>query len=211
LVCVPYFHYEIKANPKTARKASRNTFAKQIRTTALQDVEKAWLFARRGRQFSEIEEILHSYYFFYEQLQNTIATGKPSVVYELWEKVRMIKLSPQAELEALERFCGRENLKITRIFIDAVKNRDSKKIMEIAHAVEFFKFFDIETAGDRYRSGILANKKILDKYGEKMTLRKLAEKIEWPQSNSADGLSQLRRICRELNFPLAQSRKIRKK
>jgi hypothetical protein len=47
--------------------------AKQIRIAALQNCEKAWLFARRGKQFSGIEEILHDYFGFYDQQQDFLA------------------------------------------------------------------------------------------------------------------------------------------
>ena len=176
---------------------------------ALQDVDKASLLARRGRQFSEIEELLHAYYVFYDQQQDIIA-GRESTMFKFLEELMKRKFSPEHQLEFFKEFNKRKFVALNKIFMDAINNRDSKKIMEIAHAVEFLRFFD-EKRGDRYRADILSFKLFLDKKGEHWTIRKLAEKIKWPQSSSADGLSQLRRICHELNFPLEPSRKISRK
>lgn len=99
------------------------------------------------------------------------------------------------------------------IFVKALEENDDAKILEIADAVRFFKTnrypFHQDADSDRHR--LLWIKERLGD-DEKWTIRQVAEylaggKVETP----ADGFSALRRKCRELNFPLAPSRQIKKK
>jgi hypothetical protein len=172
---------------------------------AMQDVEAAFMLARRGRQFSEIEEKLSTYFFFYQELQDVIA-GRKSSIFKFMEEKMLIpgKATKEVEVKAFNEMCERHYSKIVLYFMDAVNNRDSQKIMEIAHAIEFLKFF--EEKGDRYRAEILHFKILLEHKCEKWPIRKVAEKIGWPDKVGADGFKQLRRMCNELNFPLAESK-----
>lgn len=123
------------------------------------------------------------------------------VFQELWlqnEKIEVIK--KQFEMEKAE---------LCQILLDAIDARDSKKIFEIAKGVEFLKHF--AESGDRFRSSLLHWKQILDARGEKWPIRVVAKTIDWPDMKSQDGFSQLRRLCKEINFPLAPSRQIKRK
>ena len=100
---------------------------------------------------------------------------------------------------------------ICDIFIDAMKRNDADKIIEIAQAVWFFKDkrYPMFKPIDRERGLLLFAKARLDFHEQQWTIREVSEylsggkKVETP----ADGFSALRRKCRELNFPLAESRK----
>ena len=176
---------------------------------ALQDVEKAWLFARRGRQFSEIEEMLYHYFLFYDAQQNFIA-GQESRLEKHLKLYQAMKhpgepLRPGLMSDFFEEFCQRHSSPLIKIFMDSINSRDFEKIVEIANAVKFLKSFE-DKRGDLFRSKILFHKYWLDKKGIKWPIRKVAEEIGWPDKVGADGFKQLRRMCKELNFPLAESK-----
>jgi hypothetical protein len=68
---------------------------------------------------------------------------------------------------------------------------------------------------DRTRALCLCLKSVLDEKGEKLTIRQVATFLahrnfaETPRLDTpADGFSRLRRICREINFPLAETRHV---
>lgn len=175
----------------------------------MQDAEKAWLFARRGRQLSEIEERLYHYFLFYDDQLKFIA-GQESR-WEKWIKAyhAMKHLGepfrPGFMLDFFEEFCRRHSSALIKIFMDSINSRDFEKIVEIANAVKFIKSFE-DKRGDLFRAEILFHKLWLDKKGIKWPIRKVAGKIGWPDKVGADGFKQLRRMCKELNFPLAESK-----
>jgi hypothetical protein len=98
-------------------------------------------------------------------------------------------------------------MELCQILMDAIDAEDSEKFFEFAKAVKFRK---TATRIDRYRPGILTWKWILDKQ-DGMTIRELAQFLCWHDMKSDDGFSQLRRLCRELNFPLKPSKRGRKR
>lgn len=104
-----------------------------------------------------------------------------------------------------EEFCRRHSSPLIKIFLNSINGRDFEKIIEIANAVKFLKSF-VDKQGDLFRAAILFHKHWLDKKGIKWPIRKVAEKIGWPDKVGADGFKQLRRMCKELNFPLAESK-----
>jgi hypothetical protein len=92
-------------------------------------------------------------------------------------------------------------------FLTALQKKDSKKLFEIAEAVEFVKTFTPVKA-DKWRECILEFKLLLDRQGKTCPIRNLASILNWPESDSDNGFSQLRKICKELNFPLAETSQI---
>jgi hypothetical protein len=108
---------------------------------------------------------------------------------------------------ALKKQFKNARMELRQILMDAIDAKDSEKFFEFAKALEFRK---TATPIDRYRSRILTWKCILDKQDEKATIREVAQIICWHDMKSDDGFSQLRRLCRELNFPLKPSRRGRK-
>jgi hypothetical protein len=77
--------------------------------------------------------------------------------------------------------------------------------LEIGKAVEFLKTF--KGQGDRCRSTILAWKSVLDKNGSTASIRELARAVDWPMNDAKHGFWRLRRIAKELNFPLGPQHK----
>ena len=94
--------------------------------------------------------------------------------------------------------------KIGKVFMEALNAGDSKKILEIGNAVEFLKTFQAEE-GDRYREKILHLKRMSDETGQKWPIRYVARFLRWPDMTGADGFAQIRRMCKELKLPLAES------
>ncbi|HLX96203.1 MAG TPA: hypothetical protein VKU37_10715 [Verrucomicrobiae bacterium] len=99
---------------------------------------------------------------------------------------------------------------ICEIFVKALRENDAETIIELAQAVLFFK----DKRGglvpkDRERGLLLLAKSRLNLYDQKWTIRETAEYLAGGPvvETPADGFSALRRKCRELNFPLAESRK----
>ncbi len=103
------------------------------------------------------------------------------------------------------------------ILINAMNSHDSEMVMALARAVSFFKDkrYPKFVAEDRERTILLGMKSLMERTGEKLTIRQVAQFLSMDELSAgkklevpADGFSALRRKCREINFPLAPSRKI---
>ena len=112
--------------------------------------------------------------------------------------------------------------------MEAVDADDFQQIHEISEAVRFLKTnkYPAHLDVDPDRATLLSLKRYYrhgDKDEDKMTIREVAEYLAWAKTHKigdtvksnfpkvetpADGFSALRRKCREINFPLAPSRKI---
>lgn len=124
------------------------------------------------------------------------------------------------ELNALAKKVKEYEETICSIFLQAVKHHDGKMIMELARGVWFFKdkrLFN-HVPADRERGVLISLKMMLEEAGQKIPIRTLAEflaieaKAHGRKFNpEADGYSTLRRKCRQLDFPLAESRKTGRK
>jgi hypothetical protein len=137
----------------------------------------------------------------FEQMQSS---KKPERVR--WTNKSIAKIIARNQ-DALKKQIDIERQELCMIFLDAIDAQDSKKIFEIGRAIDSHK---AGCSGDRNRAAILTWKWLLDARGEKMTIRELAQIIGWRDMKSADGFSQLRRLCRELKFPIAPSKRQRK-
>ncbi len=193
-------HTPMKTEKQKLIPKRRRTFASQIRTLAQTDIVAAELLASRGKQFSEIETLLANYYDVLGELQSL----KPSGDTKTQKPSGNSRICSKGVAGAIREFTERDRMKLCLIFIRAVDSRDSKKIIEIAEAVDFSKSF--KASGDRLRHDILALKNILDRCRVRCPIRDVAEAVNWPDMKSQDGFSRLRRLCAELNFPLAPSR-----
>jgi hypothetical protein len=208
---LPRFPYEINAKPTK----SRNTLVKQIVELAKRndvlsrtDVVDVCKF---GRQLSWLEQQIREYYASIEAVEMAKSDPKkgrmPMVMHDGLRQRNITWLtSAKFMLKHVEKG-------LVELFIKALKENDAELIIEIAQAVLFFKDkrHGLEAA-DRERGLLLYAKARLNLYDQKWTIRQVAEylaggKVETP----ADGFSALRRKCRELNFPLAPSRKTSKK
>ncbi|MGA2174868.1 MAG: hypothetical protein ABSH38_07795 [Verrucomicrobiota bacterium] len=181
----------------------RLKFAGQIREWAKKDIVTATFFAQRGRIFSDMELALVCYYFIWDKFkvlqsgQNPIEQG---ILGELWTK----EVS-DAYSKNISQLFAQDRRKLCGIFLNAVENRDAGKILEIAKAVKFLKTF--KENSDHCRAGILGLKSVLDKNNRKMPISELARAVKWPASDAKHGFWRLRRIAKELNFPLEPQHK----
>jgi hypothetical protein len=184
--------------------------AGRIVELAKKDFLAALLLATRGVEFTEIQTMLQLYYGSNHELSQTKSGIKTEIQKLLENEVDASggKIWTQ-EMINLQRLSLQKNIKdltdqLCRIFLNAVNAGDSKKINEIADAIEFLKTF--KKLGDKYRADILTWKEILDKKGEKWPIRRIAKAISWPDMSGTDGFKTVRRMCEELGFPLADSR-----
>src|SRR6202012_2317100 len=123
----------------------------------------AMLLATRGKQFTEIETALNFYYFALRECEK-IKSGKKTVTQEMMEgeQVWPQKIINKNNKE-LQKGVLDQASELCKIFMDAIESKDSKKIFEIANAVEFLKKFkELGEESDYYRGAILFLKEMLD-------------------------------------------------
>jgi hypothetical protein len=168
------------------------------------------MLAERGKQFSEIETLLNLYYKELQEFRR-IKSGKKTKLEEVlenepgWTKERASE--HRAEIpKSLQSFA----IQISQILIDAIGLRDSRKIIEIADAVEFLKT-PPKPPADPWRSKILFNKHCLARDDEKWEIGKWAKILDWPENEGEDGFPHLRRLLKELDAPLKPTSQIRRK
>ena len=168
--------------------------------------------AKYGRPLLKTElELLDFYIYFAESKLLKKRKEKPVAPKTISEEQRKQEAIWEVGIErAVKMFGGG----ICKIFLKAVQEHDAGKIIEIANAVLFFKgkFDPGFIHADPERNALLLIKDNLQRHKQKFTIRQVAEllargKVKTP----ADGFSALRRKCRELNVPIAPSRKISKK
>lgn len=116
-----------------------------------------------------------------------------------WPKERIAE-----HRRAFKLWYENEASKLFRFFIRAVNNQDSKTIIEIGKSIESLKKFNKNS--DRFRHEILELKDLLERIGQKLPIRDVAQFIGWPDKIGSDGFKTLRRMCQELNFPIAELR-----
>ena len=89
-------------------------------------------------------------------------------------------------------------------FVQGLRDRDWAWLAKIIRAAKTMSAF--KEKSDRLRLILLSVKISLDKRGEKRSIRQVSEIVGWPKENNQDGFAYLRRVCKELKFPLARSR-----
>lgn len=135
---------------------------------------------------------------------------------ELARVFRIFGIDPMELHEKLEK---QEEI-ICALLLEAVHSHDRDKIIEIADAVwklRDFRLHGFSSPGsqDTERTGLLVLKEIALKANAEVTKPCLAKLLGYTDKQikemAADGFSALTKKCRELDFPLAKSRQIRKK
>ena len=165
-------------------KTPRATLAKRIRVAP---GNRAQEIAFHGRELSPIERAAHQYLFW----RRCDAEGNYN------EENRPHKI----EDELNERAAN-----VLGLVLDAIDKKDDTTIHKLA---DFVKAWTSDRSGvDERRSLLLAAKKALNSRGAAWTLSELSLAMRWP--NGAD-LAHLRRLARELNFPLRKDRVGRRK
>ena len=165
-----------------------------------------------GKHLSDLEQRIRSYYASIEEVnmaQSDKKIGRKPMVMHHGMRQRNITW-----LTASRFMMNHIEKGLCDLFVKALKANDADLIIEIAQAVLFFKDKRSKiTLADRDRALLLYAKARLNLYDQKWTIRETAEyladgkKAEPP----ADGFSALRRKCRAINFPLAESRKTKRK
>lgn len=133
---------------------------------------------------------------------------------ELAKEVGLSLKKPSVDPRACRDFAEKNfrfhESRLVCIVMDAINRKDSESLYQLARAVESRRAKEQREPADLLRMKILHLKTVVELTGAKWTLRQLAECIAGKRlDNPADGFSGLRRICKELKFPLAPSRQIR--
>jgi len=208
----------------------RNTLAKEIKKVAQKgdflSTCHAHGIARYGRRLTPIEDLFRNYYACLASLKSAVdgvwnPPGKSTMHYPN-KKTRLMTWR-----EAQEFGLKWEGDGLCKQFMAAVDAGDFQKIQEIAEAVRFFNThkYPVHRDADPERAILLSLKlqfRHEDKNEDKMTIRDVAEYLAWAKNfrigntikgkfpkveTPADGFSALRRKCREVDFPLAPSKR----
>ena len=209
----------------------RNTLAKEIKKVAqrgdFRSTYDALEIAQHGRRLTSVESHVLNYYankailkaFIDGHLKNW--PGESVLHYPSGKKRRM---TGRETLEFSVKYV-RDGL--CERFMEAVDADDFQKIREISEAVRFLKTnkYPADLDVDPDRATLLSLKRYYrheDKDEDKMTIREVAEYLAWAKKykigdpmvsvfpkieTPADGFSALRRKCREVDFPLAPSKR----
>lgn len=120
----------------------------------------------------------------------------------------------------IDKYVSKLKKVICSMFLEAVINHDRKAILEIADAVWFLKgkikVGEQTPMSDRNaaRRSLLTLMIVMEKEKLKppILMRDVAEYVNIERYNTPeDGYSELRKLCKEVNFPLTKSRQIRRK
>lgn len=209
----------------------RNTLAKEIKKIAqrgdFRSTYDALEIAQYGRRLTSIESYVLNYY-----ANKAILKAFMEGHFKNWPGESVMHY-PNGKKR---RMTGREVLEFTvkyvrdglcERFMEAVDADDFQKIHEFSEAVRFLKTnkYPVHLDADPERAELLSLKRYYrheDKDEDKMTIREVAEYLAWAKNckigdtvksnfpkveTPADGFSALRRKCREVDFPLAPSKR----
>jgi hypothetical protein len=210
-------HYEIKAESNTPGK-SRKTLAKQI-IALVKDGEylEAEQIAEYGRKLLYHEAFIRLYYKSLDEW-GAAMKGKKTLS-PIWQGEADI--SPE-EFQATHKKLREAEAMISQMFIDAVNRHDREAVLELANAVWFFrdKRYPNFIPADPERSQLLVLKQLMRVAEGKLTIRQVAQFLALKNTplgqkikiqSTEDGFSALRRKCKQLGIPLAESRKTSRK
>jgi hypothetical protein len=199
--------------PKSSARP-RNTIAKQINVAIKAGIIDANTVAVYGRKLSYEECFLRLYYEAKDEWDYALCKGKASLFP--WRVEADIKSDEDFKI-LKKKFEDRE-MCISQMFMEAVNSHNVERILNLAKAVGFFKDKHLSSdfvPADRERALLLYLKTLLDRSGEKIPIRLVAQflLLDNPEARKkmvtvADGFSALRRKCLRLGIPLAESRKI---
>jgi hypothetical protein len=192
-------------------KKPRKTLAKRIRElVSANDIETADELCTYGQQLSQPANHVVSYREVWrlfnaaggsEAMKTTPATNNQQ---------------PNAlGVHDLYRILKRQEKVLCDIFINAIRNADVDKIMELVEGVILSKDHPPFTSVDPRRRWILLLKMRLAKHGSTMTVSQVVNFLNAYTTTKIrqtdDGYSQIRRLCKELDFPLTKSKKNKRK
>jgi len=208
----------------------RNTLAKEIKKVARRGdfrcTSDAQEIAQYGRRLTPTESAFRIYYAYRATLKHAVdgtwSDPREWIMHEPDGKERAMTWREVQEFGL--KWVG-DGLR--EQFMAAVDADDFQRIHELAEAVRFFKTnkYPVHCDADPERAALLSLKKHYrheDKDEHKMTIREVAEFLAWEKNHKigdavnstfpkietpADGFSALRRKCREVDFPLAPSKR----
>ncbi len=125
--------------------------------------------------------------------------NKLDILRHTAREVKSMNPNDKNYLESAKRFVNQVEGELFEDFIKSIHNLDSKWLFEVAQAVENLKKNHL---ADPQRAHILTIKRMLDLDNEQWTFRELADFLVWRYED----YPRLRRVCRELKFPLKPSR-----
>ena len=183
-------------------------------------MEKAQIVAIYGRVLEQNETSLQRYYAAVDELE----AGMNRKVLEPMFSSKGIELPyslPPEKIQALKDAVAKEREAICSVFMQAVDTHNGQAIMDLARAVWFFKDKrHPQPPKDQERVKLLFLKTALDNTPNQppLTIRQIARLMAWETlsaggkfESSPDGFSKLRRKCKQLGIPVAQSRKHKRK
>jgi hypothetical protein len=100
---------------------------------------------------SETESALRGYYFELDGKKQIEAGGKNW--YQTMLGYKGITVPPEKENPIYERLFNMKLEQLTKIFVDAVNNRDAKKIAEIAEGINLLKWHEGEV--EKFRTATI--------------------------------------------------------
>jgi hypothetical protein len=175
---------------------------------AKQDAFKAQMLAARGVQFTDIQIELNLFYQAIEEHEQ-IKAGKKTAMQQLAENTPEwpIELMLRYPIE-VEKSVAQASVLLAQKMVNAIAQRDCETIFEVASAVEFLR--DFKPVTDNLRERLLGLRTVCeanllkDGTANRWTIKEIAKLVQF-QGKGKD-LSRLRRVCRELNFPLVNSK-----
>lgn len=198
----------------------RNTLSKEIKKlTQSKNVHqdfKAQEIATFGRSLTPIEDLVRMYYATKAEINNKLG-GNTRWRHKVIIRQPGVKTVSTELGKIIELAFEKIKASLSDQLLAAIDADDFEKIQELAEAVCFFKGRQRPHPRpiDFEREALIMLKVHLG--GEKITIREVAEFLARRKAGSkkipeietpADGFSALRKKCREINFPLASSRKI---
>jgi|SRR5665213_486378 len=187
------------------KKSQRPKLGGRIREAASKEIGDAIRLAGRGKHFTELQKFLELYYRARAEVETIKSTGKTSVQSTWPDAKNLPKKFVSVHHGSFERLAIFYEEKFCKAFLMALRAGNGKEVCDIGNAIVFLMEF--KPYCDELRLAILQLKFTLDNCQQRITLRQVAEHIGL-DVKSDDGFSQLRRLCKELNFPLRPSRQI---
>jgi hypothetical protein len=181
--------------------------AGQIAKVAKEDIRYAITLAGTGKVLTETESTLRIFFREYRELKDVEGGVKKFFLQEVMEKTsgrewthEEIREQKEISMAVVDK-CEQE---LAAEFIQCLRDEDWRGLDILKRTAKAMSTF--KDKGDSLRMVLLAVKMSLDKKGEKLPIREVAQIVGWPEKKSQDGFAFLRRVCKKLEFPLAPSR-----
>ena len=189
------FDFGIKA--KTPKH--RQTLAKRIKTLATKDTCSAISLAEIGEKLSLDEQQIKLFIKEFKIMKDENRIPTAAIVPALSAVIT----------RSLEKSVRAARLRFANQLVAAIENLDYETFFFFGNTIKKIKHAG--QRGDQMRANILGLKRVSELTHTSLTVREIANLLEWPASDGENGFPQLRRLCKELGYPLAASRQTRRK